>query len=219
MWKRYLQTKDAAVYQEYCRCRNQVRRLTRKTLKDHEKQVAKNANINSKLFWKYVSSKTKLRASIPNLNMPSKADPNKMTTNDQEKAEVLGRFFSNVYTKEPDWTWMFDNETKPFIKEELNVKITKELIEIKLRGMNINKSPGPDLMHPRVIKEIAFAGIDPFYIIFDLSLKLGKIPSAWKRASVTPIYKNKGSKQEAGNYRPISLTCIACRMMESIIRD
>ena len=29
----------------------------------------------------------------------------------------------------------------------------------------------------------------------------------------------KGSKGDPGNYRPISLTCILCKVMESIIRD
>ena len=46
----------------------------------------------------------------------------------------------------------------------------------------------------------------------------GQVPSDWKVANVTPIYK-KGSKAEAGNYRPVSLTSICCKMMESIIRD
>ena len=57
------------------------------------------------------------------------------------------------------------------------------------------------------------------FIIFDTSLQLGKIPDAWRLALVTPIYKNKGSKKNAENYRPVSLTSIACRIMESIIRD
>ena len=33
LWKRYLATRDVNVYQEYCRCRNQVRRLTRNDVK------------------------------------------------------------------------------------------------------------------------------------------------------------------------------------------
>jgi len=35
-------------------------------------------------------------------------------------------------------------------------------------------------------------------------------------ANVVPIYK-KGAKQDPANYRPISLTCIACKIMEHII--
>jgi Reverse transcriptase (RNA-dependent DNA polymerase) len=37
-------------------------------------------------------------------------------------------------------------------------------------------------------------------------------------ANVVPIFK-KGSRKSAGNYRPISLTCIACKILESILKD
>jgi len=40
----------------------------------------------------------------------------------------------------------------------------------------------------------------------------------WRSANITAIYK-KGSKKDPSNYRPISLTCIICKIMESIIRD
>ena len=46
----------------------------------------------------------------------------------------------------------------------------------------------------------------------------GVVPQEWKSANVTPIYK-KGSKGVPGNYRPVSLTCILCKVMESVIRD
>jgi len=35
---------------------------------------------------------------------------------------------------------------------------------------------------------------------------------------VTAIFK-KGSKSEPGNYRPVSLTCIICKVLESVVRD
>jgi hypothetical protein len=34
---------------------------------------------------------------------------------------------------------------------------------------------------------------------------------------VTPVYKNKGCTSEVSNYRPISLTCVLCKIMENII--
>ena len=47
----------------------------------------------------------------------------------------------------------------------------------------------------------------------------GRVPQGWREAHVTPIFKNKGSKSKAENYRPISLTSIPCKIMESILRD
>ena len=44
------------------------------------------------------------------------------------------------------------------------------------------------------------------------------VSSDWKKANVTPIFK-KGSKGDPGNYRPVSLTSVACKLMESILRD
>ena len=88
----------------------------------------------------------------------------------------------------------------------------------KLINLNIHKSPGPDKLHPKVFKELAQELGEPLFLILKSSLKLGKIPSAWKLASITPIYKNMGDKQCAEYFRPVSLTSIACKLMESIIR-
>ena len=38
----------------------------------------------------------------------------------------------------------------------------------------------------------------------------------WSRALVTAIFK-KGNKSDPANYRPVSLTCICCKIMEHII--
>ena len=121
--------------------------------------------------------------------------------------------------KEPEWAWVLDDDDKANIKEKLKLDITKEIISKKLHELNINKSPGPDNMHPKVLKELASVLIDPLFIIFNISLRLGKIPSSWKLAAITAMFKNKGNKQSAGNYRPVRLTSIACKIMESIIRD
>ena len=46
----------------------------------------------------------------------------------------------------------------------------------------------------------------------------GVIPTIWKEAHVSAVFK-KGSRSQPGNYRPISLTCIVCKVMERIITD
>ena len=46
----------------------------------------------------------------------------------------------------------------------------------------------------------------------------GCIPQDWKMAYVSPIFK-KGATTKAENYRPISLTSIVCKLMESFVKD
>ena len=46
----------------------------------------------------------------------------------------------------------------------------------------------------------------------------GSVPQKWKCANVTPIFQ-KGSKLNPGKYKPVSLTCIICKIMESVIKD
>ena len=55
-------------------------------------------------------------------------------------------------------------------------------------------------------------------MIFQHSMDEGDIPTDWKCANVTPIFK-KGDRSQSGNYRPVSLTSVVCKMMESIIKD
>jgi len=54
----------------------------------------------------------------------------------------------------------------------------------------------------------------PLSIIFNLSLQSVTISDIWK----VPVFK-KGSPGDQYNYRPISLTCIGCKLIEAGIKD
>ena len=49
-------------------------------------------------------------------------------------------------------------------------------------------------------------------------MKLGVLPDEWRTSVVSVLYK-KGKKDCLDNYRPISLTCICCKLMESLVTD
>ena len=83
--------------------------------------------------------------------------------------------------------------------------------------MKPNKSPGHDKWHPYFLREIADAICIPLSILFQKSLKEGAHDS-WKKAIIAAIYK-KGKKSDPGNYRPVSLTSVISKVMESILRD
>jgi hypothetical protein len=54
--------------------------------------------------------------------------------------------------------------------------------------------------------------------IYNCSLTDKTMPIDWKLANIGAIYK-KGKKSEVNNYRPVSLTSVVCKLLESFIKD
>ena len=140
-----------------------------------------------------------------------------VATADLEKAEVLNNYFSSVFTHEnldliPVFNDLYHGEPLD------NFDITTDQVYQRLRELKSNKSPGPDGLHPRILKGAASAICVPLTIIFKKSICTAIIPDDWKTANVVPIYK-KGDRNQPGNYRPVSLTSVVVKLLEALIRE
>ena len=76
-----------------------------------------------------------------------------LTENDTQKAEVLNAFFHSVFTEE-------DKNDLPIFKKQTDailsyVNITEKDMQKALSNLNTSKSQGPDLLHPRILKELS----------------------------------------------------------------
>ena len=56
----------------------------------------------------------------------------------------------------------------------------------------------------------------PLAHVFNMSLQEGIVPFEWKEANIIPLFKN-GSRNNSVNYRPVSLTSVICKLLETII--
>ena len=98
------------------------------------------------------------------------------------------------------------------------IPTSPENVKEKIVKLRSSAAPGPDRICPRVLQAVVDSIALPLSILYTRSLSEGVVPEDWRRANVPPVFK-KGSKCVAGNYRPVSLTCILCKVMESILRD
>ena len=96
------------------------------------------------------------------------------------------------------------------------INITVAVVEKLLNKLNPYKAPGPNNLQPRILRELNCQIAPVLCNTFKVSLRTGTVPDDWKLANVTPIHK-KGSRQLPENYRPVSLTCICCKLMEHIL--
>ena len=136
----------------------------------------------------------------------------------KEKAEILNAQFSSVFTKDSptdfsDHTQWRNNKQYPNTDD---IEISTEGIEKLLCDLNQHKSMGPDNLHPKVLKHLASTIAPSLQLIFQKSIATGRVPSDWKQANVSPIFK-KGERYNPANYRPVSLTCICSKILEHII--
>jgi hypothetical protein len=120
-----------------------------------------------------------------------------------------------VFTKEDP------KETLPTLPQSNYPSISDIIINIEgieklLRNINISKASGPDNIPNWILKNCAHE-IAPFIAnIFQLSLDTGTLPSDWRDANISSVFK-KGDKHTASNYRPVSLTSVLCKTLEHII--
>ena len=85
-----------------------------------------------------------------------------------------------------------------------------------VKGLNPSKALGPDELHPRVLKELATELGPVFAHLFQQSIDSGEIPKEWSLANFCPLFK-KSDRSLACNYRPVSLTCVPCKLLEHIV--
>ena len=130
-------------------------------------------------------------------------------------AEEMCRYFQSVFIP-PTNNANFLNQSynddsfAPFFTEDDIVK--------HLAQLDANSSPGPDNIHPCLLKNCASSLSKPLFLIFSISLRSGVFPSLWKEANVTPIHKG-GTASSAANYRPISILSSIAKIFEKIVSE
>lgn len=215
LWQWYTRDggKDYASFQAYRNIQQEVKREVRQAKKKLERKLAKNAKKNSKQFYSYLKKKTANRVTVGPLKSGEE-----VVTDHQEMADILNNFFCSVFTEEdlaniPEPEQLYHGED-PLT----NVKFTRNKVKDKLAKLKPSAAPGPDKVWAKVLHSLADVLDEPLSHVYSKLFEEGFVPTIWRTANVCPVFK-KGSKGDPGNYRPISLTCILCKVMESIIRD
>ena len=64
-------------------------------------------------------------------------------------------------------------------------------------GLKVDKAPGPDNLHPRVLQEVVLGIVDPMVVIFQNILISGLLPTDWRAANGSP-YSDREEERKQG---------------------
>ena len=125
----------------------------------------------------------------------------RIVTDDVEKSEQFAEFFSGVYKIETDSTYTKLPNLMPVDSMPI-LSISEDMVMNKLNQLLTDKSPGPGMVHPRVLYKTRKVIVTYVTHLFNLSLQQSLIPTDWKSSIVIVLHK-KGKKDCVANYRPI----------------
>jgi hypothetical protein len=178
----------------------------------YEKKITANLKTNSKSFFAYLRSKRKLNVNVTSLKKADGTD----TVGAEDTASELASFFGSVFEEEPYGPL----EKDCFKRTEIgSLAFSVEDVQKELLALKMDKSPGPDGVHPKLLRPLA---ADPsfaraVYTLFAKCVQGRKIPAEWKIANVVALHK-KGSRDQAANHRPVSLTCILSKVYQTFVK-
>ena len=178
----------------------------RSTFLRREQKICNNKNI--KEFWNYVRSKNTIQSEIP----PISSNGN-VLFHDTDIANEFNTYFTSVFAIDNSKRFEPEPKSSPNIGD---FEIPAFAIYEKLKKMKPKLSYGADDIPTIFYQKLALALSYPLSLIFKISLNSGMLPEIWKKSIVVPIHK-KNAKDKVENYRPISLTCVSCRIMESFL--
>ncbi|XP_044745064.1 uncharacterized protein LOC123306927 [Coccinella septempunctata] len=208
IWRRYVRGRKRRDYDAHRAFSSYLSATIKNAKREYELKIARSKD--RKKFFKYVRSTLNSKVDTPLVYDQN----NKLCSGPEESANVLADSFAASFTHE---TGQLPRMINPRLSAELSdVIFSPSIVETHLSALKVDSSPGSDGISSRLLKECAHSISLPLSLIFARSFATSSLPSDWKSARVTPIFK-KGNKRCAANYRPISLVPIVAKVCERVI--
>lgn len=211
-----------------------LRAISRRTINQQKKQSWNEyvSSINSETpiqdVWNKIArikGNTRKTKGIRIINTAS----GKHLTTDQEIADALAETLAknssdSNYTKQ---FLLYKNaqEAQPTQETQTNEKCHALNLPISLGELQKalqqcqNSSPGPDNIPYALLKNLTLSAKEHLLELYNTIWNNKHFPTIWQEAVVIPILKPNKDQTDTLSYRPISLTCTMCKLIEKIVNE
>ena len=186
-------------------CRKEFKNLVKAKMRANFDD--QNRNNLTKKFWSYVKSTSK-STRIPEVVYLK----GKTSSYPKTKVNMFNEFFYKQFFEASEYDVNISFNSDSTFNINFNVARVRDIIS----KLDSNKAQGPDNIHGLILKKCSCVLAKPLSLIYTVIYNTGILPEEWKLSNVVPVFK-KGDKKDVENYRPISLTCIAAKVMERVM--
>ena len=212
-WNIFRRSRSPQNFISYKTARNRVVALLRKNKRNKFQSALYGLGRDPKKLFSFISRQG-------NGSLTGISDSTGHIQNDPDRiAQIFGEVFTlpRVSLVSPDteiWSRDLSSDLTPF-NDLCSLTELRMLLSLVREG----DAPGSDGLGPAVLKHCASALALPVWLIFEKSWREAILPEDWKSANVIPIYKNKGSRLDPSNFRPISILSGVGKVLETIIKN
>lgn len=220
--KKAMLANNPEIWLAYRRQRNVVSSEIKKVKKQYFQSEINANRGNPKETWKILNDAMGRKFENTEINKLSTSLGQDMTESvdianyfNSHFVEIGPKLASNVPTisgRKPD-----DFMTKVASKFNFQKIYTKDVIKL-IEKLNLRKASGHDKISNKLLKLAGPYICQSLTDLFNLSIELKSFASDWKIAKVFPLHKS-GERDDANNYRPISVLSTIARLFERLMYD
>jgi Reverse transcriptase (RNA-dependent DNA polymerase)/Endonuclease-reverse transcriptase len=205
------QINTSKVLAKYKKCAQLIKQTINSNELSHEAKVIESNNVGA--IFKHIKSRLTHKTGIA----PLRDSNRELVFDNLAKAELMNSHFVKMGTVDngelPNVGYFSDSGNSIASAYFDTCEIIKVISKLKT-----NSAPGPDGLPPILYKSLKYQLAEPLSIMFLLFFQYGQLPDEWKTGIVKPIFK-AGNSSDPNNYRPISLTCVCCKIFETIVKN
>lgn len=187
------------------KCKN----ITRLKRNEFEDDLIKSAPYDNLKLTKYIK-KLKEESGEPG---PLKDDQGNLTDDNKAMADLFLKQFMSTQTPETK----VEEEWQDLDNAASNIPFKKKDVALAIKKLKPFSAAGPDGLKPIILQKTLISSLDTFYDLLKTAYDTADIPNIWQLSLVFPLVKPNKDRTKPSSYRPISLTCVLLKVLESII--
>lgn len=204
--KRAIKSKKQDDYEQYRSSRNGVVKAVRKAKKEYyTEQITQSRG--TKHMWKTLRGLLKSKSGSTRSPPINADDFNTFFTN-------IGPKLNSKFPTDMDFHWTQPDCVHSFKWNDIN----EDRVYADLCALSSDSNLDVLGFDSKLLRAGADVLVSSLTNLFNMSIEYGCIPSDFKKARVTPVYKGKGASDEPSNYRPISVVPHVAKLLEKCIQ-